>query len=91
MTDDLIAEEGDGLTTAEKWQIFSIVTGTVLSVAYILWVASELSEGKGGGPLYRMRWKLDQAKRRRAAEVEFQKAKAHVLYEAWEVVTSANA
>jgi hypothetical protein len=84
-------EAQEGLTTIEKWEIASIVVGVVFTVAYGVYLFSELSEGQGNGPVYRLRWRLDQARRRRAEEAEFQKANAHLQYEAWEIVTSAHA
>ena len=92
MTEPVVTAEDEaqeGLSTVEKWEIASIVIGIVFTVGYCAWLFSELSEGQGNGPAYRLRWRLDQARRRRAEEVEFQKAKAHMLYEAWEVVTNA--
>jgi hypothetical protein len=86
----VVAPDGEtpdeGLTTAEKWEIASIAFGIVFTVAYAVWIYSEMFEGKGGGPLYRLRWRLDQARRARADEAAFQKDKNRMLFEAMMVL-----
>lgn len=86
-----VAEDEGGLSTTEKWEVASIIVGIVFTLAYGAWLFSEMSEGQGDGPLYRLRWRMDQAKRRKAAEAEFQRDKNRMLFEAWEVMTRADA
>jgi hypothetical protein len=86
MTNEPEVPEAEGLTTTEKWEIASIAFGIVFTVAYAAWLISEMSEGQGNGPFYRLRWRLDQARRARAEEAAFQKDKNRMLFEAMMVL-----
>jgi hypothetical protein len=80
-------EEGTGLTPYQKYELAYMFIGLAVSVGLTVWRLSR----EDGQMFYRLRWELEQRRKRRAYEAEFVRSRNLMLFQAWEVMTSAPA
>jgi hypothetical protein len=80
------AEDEGGLTTYQKYEIAYLFIGLAVSVGFTVWMMTR--EGTG---FYRLRWELERRAKQRAIEAEVRRDTNRVIFEAWDIVTGANA
>jgi hypothetical protein len=80
-------EPPEGLSDYERWQVAVAIAGLALSVGFTLWLMLRDDASVMG----KLRWWRDQQRRKQQAERAFRKDLNHVFFEAWEVLTGANA
>jgi hypothetical protein len=80
-------DEPTGLTRYERYELAYMFIGLAISVGLTVWMFSR----EDGQMFYRLRWELEQRRKRREYEAAFARSRNLMLFEAWTVLTGANA